>query len=145
MGGIRGLHGFLRALIPSMVRGDRVSPMHHQSNVFRRRFLSAAALAAALVAPLLGTAAPRSTYAFSFAVGGFGVGDGQFNLSPSVAIGPGGDFYVTDLLNHRIQQFDRGGAFIRVWGGPGTANGRFNMPASVTVGPSGDVYVADSA
>src|SRR5262245_30373937 len=104
--------------------------MREQSNAsrwrvrkpFRRRVLGAAALAVALVVPLLGAAASRSTYAFSFAVGGFGVGDGQFNLSPSVASGPGGDIYVTDLLNHRIEQFDRRGAFIRAWGGPGSAN-----------------------
>ena len=41
---------------------------------------------------------------------------GQFNEPFDLAVSPGGDIYVSDTVNQRIQQFGPTGTFIRTWG-----------------------------
>jgi DNA-binding beta-propeller fold protein YncE len=73
---------------------------------------------------------------------------------PSLAIGPDGNLYVTDL-SQRVTVISPAGKVLRRWGGPGTRPGQFrfipsdptvptDVHASITVAPGGEVYVSDS-
>ena len=87
-----------------------------------------------------------------------GTGPGQFDFTRDPATtdgmtfggvavsplgGPFGNVYVTDPGNHRVQEFDHSGVFIRQWGAKGTDDGLFQDPIDVAVGPTGLVYVVD--
>jgi DNA-binding beta-propeller fold protein YncE len=95
--------------------------------------------------------------------GSMGDEEGEFDSPEGVAIGRDGLIIVADYQNHRIQQFDAAGNFVRMWGkgvnGGGDAEtctagcsvglegdraGEFSNPAGVAVGPDGSIYVADS-
>jgi hypothetical protein len=51
--------------------------------------------------------------------GSTGGGNGQFDDATGVAGGSGGQIYVADSFNARIQEFDPTGAFVRQWGSTG--------------------------
>ena len=96
-------------------------------------------------------------------VGGLG---GEMNLPHSLAIGVGGNVYVVDADNNRIQRFDSAGIFELMWGkgvnattsgnlctavsgdtcqagAVGGLGGEMNGPRGVAIGAGGKVYVAD--
>lgn len=75
--------------------------------------------------------------------GGSGSGDGQFQWPQSVAIHPGGDVYVADTGNDRVQKFDEAGHFIAAWGERGSGEGQFLSPYGIAVSPDGSVFVSD--
>jgi DNA-binding beta-propeller fold protein YncE len=75
--------------------------------------------------------------------GGYGNGNGQFDVANSIAVNASGDVYVLDFGNHRVQEFSATGAYITQWGSYGSGNGQFESPLGVGVDPSGIVYVAD--
>jgi sugar lactone lactonase YvrE len=56
----------------------------------------------------------------------------------------GGNVYVAENGNNRIQKFDSTGHFITKWGSKGSSDGHFEDPGSVAVDHSGNVYVADA-
>jgi hypothetical protein len=119
-------------------------------------FASAAALAS-----------PRSFSSF----GSLGSGAGEMSYPTAVAVNNSThDVYVTDLGNHRVDEFTAEGAFVRAWGWgvadgfekfetctlicqagtAGSGPGEFEAPVFIAVdnsgGPSdGDVYVADTS
>jgi len=62
----------------------------------------------------------------------------------SVATDPGGNVYVADTGNNRIQKFDSSGSFVTSWGAYGTGSGQFVSPSGITLDPAGNVYVADT-
>ena len=70
-----------------------------------------------------------------------GTGTGQFENFNDLAVGAGGQVYVTD--NHRVQRFDANGTFLSTWGIFGTAVGQFSTPHGVATDAAGNVYVAD--
>jgi DNA-binding beta-propeller fold protein YncE len=81
-----------------------------------------------------------------------GSGPGQFRFeNPSqatpiaigaIAFAPDGSFYVADLGNYRVQQFDPDRNFVRDWGSFGPGDGQFLLP--VSIGTDGEtVYVGD--
>lgn len=80
-----------------------------------------------------------------------GIGDGFFNLKKasngdgygSIAFQPDGSFYVLDIGNFRIQQFDANRTFVRTWGSAGLDPLQYMDPTAITVGPDGTVYVLD--
>jgi DNA-binding beta-propeller fold protein YncE len=76
--------------------------------------------------------------------GSFGSGDGEFNLPSGVAVDAGGNVYVADSQNHRIQKFGPTGTFLAKVGTQGTADGQLNFPWGVAVDASGNIYVAES-
>jgi DNA-binding beta-propeller fold protein YncE len=75
------------------------------------------------------------------------------NHPASLAIGPDGNLYVTDL-SHRVTVISPAGKVLRRWGKPGSGPGDFAFthgptgPAhyvgKIAVGPDGNVYVSDS-
>jgi DNA-binding beta-propeller fold protein YncE len=126
-----------------------------------------------LVAPALATRG----YLFEKALGASGSGPGEMSLvaptgqtepASGVAVDPvTHDVYVADTNNHRVDEFEASGAFVRAWGwgvggGPGfevctltcvagtsgSSPGEFESPMFVAVDTSehgnGDVYVGDS-
>src|SRR5690606_23858166 len=109
-----------------------------------------------LVAVLLGAllavvpvAAPSANAAelppvFSLTWGTSGTGNGQFNNPSEVATDSGGNVYVADTNNNRIQKFTSTGTYLTQWGTPGTGNGQFNSPYGVATDSGGNVYVADT-
>ena len=54
------------------------------------------------------------------------------------------EVFVADFGNHRVQVFDREGAFLRSWGEFGAEPGQFNNPIGLQLGPAGNVRVVDS-
>ena len=77
-------------------------------------------------------------------IGMSGVGQGQFTDPRNVAVGPDGEIFVLDSGNHRVQEFDADGQFLRTWGTQGAGSGQLNEPWGIAVGPDGLVYVADT-
>lgn len=95
--------------------------------------------------------------------GSAGTGDGEFNNPAGIAIG-GGDLWVADANNNRLEEFNEStGAFIQAvgWGVTdganhfeqctssceagirGSGSGEFSTPNGVAVDPSGNVWVSD--
>ncbi len=71
-----------------------------------------------------------------------GSGAGQFNAPKGVAVTWGGDLFVADCGNNRVQHLTTDGVFVDQWGTAGTGNGQFDCPVDVTV-RGGDVLVLD--
>jgi uncharacterized protein (TIGR03663 family) len=62
----------------------------------------------------------------------------------SIAISPGGDVFVTDTGNKRVQVFGLDGAFKRMFGGDGNAPGQFKEEVGVALDAQGNVWIADT-
>lgn len=72
---------------------------------------------------------------------------GGFNQAQGLAVNKAtGAVFVADTYNHRIQQFDAAGEFVRTWGYRGsTGPVALNYPRGVAVDPArGDVWIANS-
>ncbi len=80
-------------------------------------------------------------YRFVKAWGGRGDGPGQFNDPTGIAVS-GGEVFVSDARNGRIQVFDFDGNFKRQIGKPGKGAGELGRPMNLTVS-GGALYVAD--
>jgi len=79
-------------------------------------------------------------------IGGPGAGPGEFDSPGGVAVGPDGHLFVADFYNHRIQELEPDGSFVRQWGTtgvPGSGAGEFTYPTDVALGANGMLYVAD--
>jgi DNA-binding beta-propeller fold protein YncE len=130
------------------------------------------ALGACLAGLLFATAA-EGEVVFQSSFGEPGSGSGQLSRPTGIAVNETtGDVYVADRDNHRIEQFDSSGSFVRMWGKevnlstsgdicplnpgdvcqagtPGDAAGQFKDPQGIGVdnsnGPAaGSVYVQDA-
>jgi hypothetical protein len=67
-----------------------------------------------------------------------------FNYPTNLALGPSGDFYVSDGYgNARIHRFAPDGRLLHSWGEPGSGPGQFHVPHGIAVDREGTVYVAD--
>src|SRR5438309_1407389 len=96
-----------------------------------------------MLAGALPTVASAQAWAYLSQWGSFGSGSGQFLLPTGVAVDAGGNVYVGDSGNHRIQVFTSTGTYLTEWGGFGSGNGQLNVPFGVAVDASGNVYVVD--
>ena len=76
--------------------------------------------------------------------GSNGSGDGQFNSPRDFAFDSGGNIYVVDTTNHRVQKFDSEFNFITKWGSNGSGIGQFTSPCSIALDSNNNVYVADT-
>src|SRR4029450_6415590 len=75
--------------------------------------------------------------------GSQGSGDGQFQAPDGVAVDGGGNGYVVDRRNNRIEEFTVRGMCVSAWVSQGSGAGQFDGPDDVAVDGSGNVYVAD--
>lgn len=70
--------------------------------------------------------------------------DEPFNMPSDAAVGPDGNLYVLDGVNHRIVVYDADGKFRFKFGSRGGDLGQLLFPLGITTAPDGKVYVADS-
>jgi DNA-binding beta-propeller fold protein YncE len=77
--------------------------------------------------------------------GEWGSGDGQFRYPQGIAVDSGGNVFVSDNENHRIQEFTADGQFLTSIGGFGYDPGQFRWPAGLAFDPAGNLYVADAS
>ena len=59
---------------------------------------------------------------------------GLFSFPQDLAVDSGGNVYVSDYGNRRIQKFDNDGNFLHTWGIKGSGNGQFQAPAGIAIG-----------
>ncbi len=68
----------------------------------------------------------------------------HLNRPTDVAVGPGGDTFVTDGYgNNRVVHFDERGQFVGTWGSLGSGAGQFSLPHSIAFDSRGRLFVAD--
>jgi DNA-binding beta-propeller fold protein YncE len=78
-------------------------------------------------------------------VGIAGSGNGQLYQPTAIAFS-GGNAYVTDFSNARVEEFSSSGAYVSKFGSGGTGPGQFEGPYGIGVDPTtGNLYVADSS
>ncbi|HYM46295.1 MAG TPA: DUF6531 domain-containing protein, partial [Solirubrobacteraceae bacterium] len=78
--------------------------------------------------------------------GSYGGGEGQFNVPLGIALS-GGNLYVSEYGNNRVQELSTAGKFISQigTGKAGSGNGEFNAPRGIAADPrTGNLYVADA-
>ena len=71
-----------------------------------------------------------------------GSGNGQFS-GPVGIVFYGGDLYVTDYRNDRIEQLNEKGEYLSKFGVKGTAAGQFEGPVSIAATTTGNLWVGD--
>ncbi len=102
-------------------------------------------LMAALLLPLTACAwfppEREAPYELLASWGGKGDAPGQFNEPTGIAVA-GGEVFVSDARNGRIQVFDFEGRFRRQIGAPGEAPGKLGRPMNLAIS-RGELYVAD--
>ena len=74
-----------------------------------------------------------------------GSGNGQFNAPRAIAIGKGGEVWVADDSNNRVEEFNEKDEYLSKFGKKGTGNGEFKEPKGIALDAKGHVWVADSA
>lgn len=86
---------------------------------------------------------PRGEYLRQWGGIGWGIGGswpGWFFLAKEVALDPGGDVFVLDAFNGRLQKFTPEGELLAVWH-PDDPN--LAYPSGVAVGPDGMVFISE--
>jgi DNA-binding beta-propeller fold protein YncE len=74
----------------------------------------------------------------------YGEADGKTIWPFGVAVGIGGEVFVTDEWTCTVSVFDDKGNFLRKWGKPGSGKGQLKMPAGIVCEKNGNVIVADA-
>jgi Concanavalin A-like lectin/glucanases superfamily len=93
----------------------------------------------AFVAP-----APLTEFGYASEFGTEGSGDGQFKEPYGVTIGAGGDIFVLDRGNDRVEKFNEAGEYLGQFGEEGSGNGQLRSPDALAVDSKEDVFVADT-
>lgn len=77
-------------------------------------------------------------------VGGPGSEEREFRYPFLLTLDSSGYFYVTDVVNTRVQSFNPDGLFVTVIGGWGVEKGNFFRPKGIAAGRDGRIFVSDS-
>jgi len=62
---------------------------------------------------------------------------------PHLAMGPGGELYITDPEQGRVIVFNSEGEPLKAWGERGSGDGQFDKPLGIAVDGEGNIYVTD--
>ena len=73
-----------------------------------------------------------------------GANNGQFNAPRGVVVGKGGEVWVADDSNGRVQEFNEKNEYLSKFGTKGSGNGQLKEPKGITLDAKGHVWVADS-
>ena len=75
-----------------------------------------------------------------------GGAEGQMKQPTGIAISSGGNLFVVEKGNGRVEKFSPTGELLANFGKPGTAEGQLTEPSAVAISPDGNyLWVADSA
>lgn len=86
----------------------------------------------------------RTDGTFVGAVGkGRGTDNGEFNFPMFLDVDGQGQLFVADMMNFRIQVFDRDGTFVRKYGESGSEPGTFSRLKGLAHDSFGNLYVVD--
>jgi DNA-binding beta-propeller fold protein YncE len=77
--------------------------------------------------------------------GGHGNGRGQFDSPRGIATDSGGNIFVADTNNGRIEKFSPSGVFITSMGTSGKGHGQFREPNGLAVDRFDNIYVAEAS
>lgn len=75
--------------------------------------------------------------------GSEGSANGEFEIPEYISASPGGQIFVADENNSRVQEFSSTGQFLNTWGSGGDTSGLFTNPLGLDADVAGNVYVAD--
>jgi len=78
-------------------------------------------------------------------IGTIGSAAGQLYKPTHIAVDGGGNLFVTDAFNFRVQQFDGEGNAVRIFGFHGDQVGGMARPKGLDIDREGHLYVADAA
>lgn len=70
--------------------------------------------------------------------------EGQMKEPVGIAASSGGNLFVVEKGNGRVEKFSPGGAILANFGTPGTKEGQLKEPTSVAIAPDGSLWVADT-
>ncbi len=70
--------------------------------------------------------------------------EGQMKEPVGIASSSGGNIYVVEKGNGRVEKFSPKGELLAKFGGPGSGSGQFKEPSAIAVAPDSSVWVADS-
>lgn len=90
--------------------------------------------------------AGRGAYLAKWGGTGYGISGGWpgwFRLAKAVVLDHGGNAYVADAFNHRIQKFTSEGHLVGIWGSGPQDGAQLRYPAGVATDLDGHVYVSD--
>jgi RHS repeat-associated protein len=75
-----------------------------------------------------------------------GSSEGQMNQPVGVATssGDGGNFYVVEKANNRVEKFNLQGELLAKFGSLGSGGGQLKEPTAITIAPNGYLWVADT-
>ncbi|HWC49103.1 MAG TPA: NHL repeat-containing protein [Solirubrobacterales bacterium] len=69
---------------------------------------------------------------------------GQLKAPRGIAVTSGGNLWVADSGNNRLEKFSPSGSLLNNISGEGTEPGKLKEPAAITVAPDGSIWVADT-
>jgi DNA-binding beta-propeller fold protein YncE len=75
--------------------------------------------------------------------GGHGKGRGQFNNPHGLAVDSGGNIFVADTGNGRIEKFSPTGTFLSIIGAKGSGQEQLADPNGIAIDRAGNIYVAE--
>jgi tripartite motif-containing protein 71 len=84
-----------------------------------------------------------TTGAYLGTLGTMGTDPGQLGAVFDVAADAGGNLFLADASNARVEVLTSSGGFVTEWGGYGSGPGQFRVPLAIAVSPAGLVYVTD--
>ena len=75
-------------------------------------------------------------------IGSKGSGAGQFIEPADIAVGPGGNIWISDAGNNRVEEYTEAGTYVRQFGSAGSNAAQFVHPDGIAyVGDTGDGLV----
>jgi RHS repeat-associated protein len=70
--------------------------------------------------------------------------EGQMKEPVGIATSAGGNLFVVEKGNGRVEKFNPSGELLAKFGGSGSGSGQFKEPSAIAVAPDASVWVADS-